>query len=187
MNRVPFPRPLTEKTADQARRTILRGALRQMGMVRPGNGDAYNKRLLSLKAKDLCAFGLFCFLSDALRQAVNASGQEQEEQEARQFARDWLDAFDAYIDRKYPVAEKPGPTEPSAPASAKDSGPEAFFGREQVLEAISHLDNLKLARKRLPQLQALTAGTGICSFMTNVLNELELHRDALKRANLLKP
>lgn len=203
-----FPRHLTDKTAKQAKHTILRGALLQMGRINPGNAETYDTRLLYLKTDDSVAYRLFMLLADALNGAACVSPQHAREPETRQRARDWLDALDAYLDRKYP--EKPCQTEPSAPAGAKGtsgaptppsdagaaasgcastgstgSGPGALFGREQVLEAMSTLDNLKLARGRLPHLQSLTAGTGICSFMINVLNELELHREALKRIGQL--
>jgi hypothetical protein len=115
MTKVPFHRPLTEKTVKQAKLTILRGALVQMRRINPGNAETYETRLLYLKTEDSVAYRLFMLLADALNGAACVPPQHPREPETRQRARDWLDALDAYLDRKYPCAQ----TEPSAPAGVK--------------------------------------------------------------------
>jgi hypothetical protein len=204
MTKVPFPRPLTEKTAKQAKHAILRGALLRMRRINPSNGETYDTRLLYLKTEDSIAYRLFTLLADALNGAASVPPQHAAEPKVRQRARDWLDALDAYLDRKYPCQAQ---TEPSAPAGAKgtngaptppsaadaaasgcasaeDPGlaPDDHCGKglgsdaSHLLTATLFLDNIRTRKK-----------SHLHAAMEEVLDELEEHREALKRAGLLKP
>jgi hypothetical protein len=174
-----FNRPFTERLAKQAKHAVLRGVLQQMRQINPGNAENYETRLLYLEAGNDCAYQLFCGMANAINGAVEHRGDTTEPIH-RQRARDWLDALDAYLDRKYPrpaadvaafgcaSTENPGlaPDDPSGQVGAEPDPLE--FSRAWARGGKLH--NPEGVRVLL-----------------ETIAELDRHREALKRAGLLKP